>query len=195
MAIFSKRSSADDEWQTHGRQVFTLLQAYAMAVGGLRSALDPQPGALLLPDPQGMQQGAADAHNEFYAALQTWVRRHAPRGGPDPSRGGFAALSTAIQDAYQAASLSHLTTLGLTGYVDRVQADGRLEEVLAADRIAIGWYNAAAAFADTILTTGQPRGSRFVGIYTESVYKPYKTAAAAYGSLQPYLDGFATKQA
>jgi hypothetical protein len=97
------------------------------------------------------------AHDEFYSALGAWINRTAPGrenfGRKDPTGGGFAGLSVAMQDAYRGMTLVYLCLLGLTSYAARIEADGRHDEVTEAHGLALDWYNDAMEVAQLRIPT------------------------------------------
>lgn len=179
-------------WREEAKDVFDLLCGYASAVRQFQHAIDPAFDESSV----GAQVSFAEvkpAHDKFYEALGVWIRRNAPgadnAGRKDPTGGGFAGLSVAFQDAYRANSLMYLALLGMTTYAETVAADGRGDEVVEAQDIAVDWYNDAMSFAQSIITTGEPSGSRFMSTYFDEVIKKHERAETAHGKLQPYLNG------
>ena len=83
----------------------------------------------------------------------------------------------------------YLALLGMTTYDDRVASDGRGDEIVEAHDLAVDWYDDAMSFAQSIITTGEPSGSRFMSSYFDEVTKKHERADAASTRLQPYLDG------
>jgi len=185
-------------WREEGQRVFSLLCAYADSVQAFYNASEPSSDD---PDEVARRNAAealsvlSPAHDEFHTELNAWIKKRAPgarnTGRNDPTGGGFGALSVSLQDAYKAVVLAHLSLLGLTIYATRVEADGRNEEVAEANGLAVDWYDAAMTVANSVVTTGEPAGTRFMATYFDHVPRRHEAAEKAYNSLQPYLNGLA----
>lgn len=136
------------------------------------------------------------AHDQFISALNLWIKNNAPGarnvGRKDPTGGGFGALSRSLQDAYKAVCLGHLSLLGLTIYAAQVESDNRVDEIEEAYGLAAGWYNDAMSTVRSIVTTGEPVGTKFLTGYVDQRQK-HELAENVYKRLQPYLDGLAPK--
>ena len=196
MALFKKSVPETTTWRTEARPVFLELQGYGLSLSALRDTIsDPESGnPLLLPrDADDLNRDALEVAGRCHALLASYVARVHPnvdsRSPLDPTRGGFLAMKVALEEAFQALTLAHSTTLGLTMYGDQVVRDGRVEEVFDAGELAAPWYNDAASFVHRLIETGSPRNVDFVRAWNHQVLDKHAQARTAYGRLYPYING------
>jgi len=185
--------SIDSTWREEGKRVFELVGSFMTSVQRFGEALDLSGEVGRAEDTRTAFHAVNPAHDECYSALENWTRRCAPgtrnAGRKDPSRGGFAALSFALQDAYMTVVLTHLTVLGLGYYAGQIAADGLKESVRDAYGLASTWYDEAMTCAKSIVDTVEERGSTFnYATYSSYCDRVPPNARSAYEELQPYLN-------
>ena len=181
-------------WRTEGQQVLDRLCAFGERVEQLYETMVQPTDQIQAADVRAAMEAVRPAHDECESALGDWIERWASAfagtGKDDPSRGGFDALTVALEDGYHGASLAHLALLGLSFSATQVAADGLTEKVEEAYELAVQLYEEATVFARSITDDMKPRTSRL----NREMYTIYRSrvpeeARTAYGELHPYLHG------
>jgi len=171
-----------------GEHVLSLLVAYADAVRAsttLRTHLQMNSSRAMPNDIQSVGACARRVSLCTEPLDQEQRARHSQPQEDRAHRGGFVALRTCLQDGYKAVVLGHLCLLGLTIYATQVEDDGRVDEVVEAYSLAVGWYNDALTTAQSIVTTGSPVGAKFVASYVDEVSLKHEGAEIAYSAYSP----------
>jgi hypothetical protein len=189
----------DATWREEAKSLLVRLARLADAIGECEVLLTSSIGDITADVVRPALNAVEQAHNLFFGAMNEWRQRHAPgirnTGRRDPSRGGFATLGVALEQAYHAAMFRYLTLLGLTIYSSQVSADSLEDRVEEAFNLTTSWYADTVGFiewfANAHTSYGQLGNQALYFKYCETVRDRHESAEIAFNELQPYLNGFA----
>jgi hypothetical protein len=193
METLQRGVTHESAWRTEGERVLNVLCAFMDRVLRLCETMIQPVGQLRAADVRGAIEAVDEVHSECKSMLGHWVERWAAalsaEGKSDASRGGFDALTVALEDGYHGACLAYLTVLGLSFHATKVAGDGLVEKVEQAYGLAVAWNQEATVFARSLTDDPKPRSPRV----NREMYSIYRArvpdeARAAYTNLHPYLD-------